>query len=83
MLAVADINVVPIPGLGQDHVGGGHSVPGVYHDPGIETQHPRHLLLCKSYQWWCWGGGGGPCDFSVRPSPFGIDFGTSDSGLTI
>ena len=36
-----------------------------------------------------WGGGvGGPCDFSVSPSPFGLDFGTldfgtSDSGLTI
>ena len=26
---------------------------------------------------------GGPCDFSVSPSPFGPDFGTSDSGLTI
>ena len=30
---------------------------------------------------------GGPCDFSVSPSPFGLDFetldfGTSDSGLT-
>ena len=36
--------------------------------------------------WWWWGGG--PCDFSVSPSPFGLDFGTldfgtSDSGLTI
>ena len=39
------------------------------------------------------GWGGGPCDFSVSPSPFGLDFGTldfgtldfgtSDSGLTI
>ena len=34
------------------------------------------------------GVGGGPCDFSVSPSPFGLDFGTldfvtSDSGLTI
>ena len=33
------------------------------------------------------GVGGGPCDFSVSPSPFGLDFGTldfgtSDSGLT-
>ena len=32
--------------------------------------------------------GGGPCDFSVSPSPFGLDFGTldfvtSDSGLII
>ena len=31
---------------------------------------------------------GGPCDFSVSPSPFGLDFGTldfgtSDSGMTI
>ena len=24
-----------------------------------------------------------PCDFSVSQSPFGLDFGTSDSGLTI
>ena len=42
--------------------------------------------MLKSYGvgWW---GGGGPCDFSVSPSPFGLDFGTldfgtSDSGLT-
>ena len=39
--------------------------------------------MLKSY-----GVGGGPCDFSVSPSPFGLDFGTlyfgtSDSGLTI
>ena len=28
-----------------------------------------------------WGGGvGGPCDFSVSPSPFGLDFGTLDYG---
>ena len=50
------------------------------------------LLLALFYQstpyclkvigWWG-GGGGGPCDFSVSPSPFGLDFGTSDSGLTI
>ena len=27
-----------------------------------------------------WGGWvGGPCDFSVSPSPFGLDFGTLDS----
>ena len=25
----------------------------------------------------------GPCDFSVSPSPFGFDFWTSESGLTI
>ena len=35
-----------------------------------------------------WGGGGGPCDYCVSPSPFDLDFGTldfgtSDSGLTI
>ena len=35
-----------------------------------------------------WGWVGGPCDFGVSPSPFGLDFGTldfgtSDSGLTI
>ena len=27
--------------------------------------------------------GGGQCDFSVGPSPFGLDFGTLDLGLTI
>ena len=44
----------------------------------------------KSYGvgWWGGGGGGGPCDFGVSPSPFDLDFGTldfgtSDSGLTI
>ena len=26
------------------------------------------------------GVGGGPCDFSVSPSPFGLDFGTLDFG---
>ena len=35
-----------------------------------------------------WGGAGGPCDYRVSPSPFGLDFGTldfgtSDLGLTI
>ena len=38
----------------------------------------------QAAMWW----GGGPCDFSVSPSPFGLnfgtlDFGTSDLGLTI
>ena len=37
--------------------------------------------MLKSYTMG-WGGGG-PCDFSVSPSPFGLDFGTSDLGLTI
>ena len=27
-------------------------------------------------------GGGGPCDFSVSPSPFGLDFGTLDFGTS-
>ena len=50
------------------------------------------LLLALFYQstpsclkvigWWG-GGGGGPWDFSVSPSPFGLDFGTLDLGLTI
>ena len=26
------------------------------------------------------GGGVGPCDFSVSPIPFGLDFGTLDFG---
>ena len=29
-----------------------------------------------------WGGVGGPCDFSVSPSPFGLDFGTLDFGTS-
>ena len=28
------------------------------------------------------GSVGGPCDFSVSPSPFGLDFGTSDFGTS-
>ena len=28
-------------------------------------------------------GGGGLCDYCVSPSPFGLDFGTLDLGLTI
>ena len=32
------------------------------------------------YPWWG-GGNRGPCDFSVSPSPFGLDFGTLDFGL--
>ena len=28
-----------------------------------------------------WVCGRGPCDFSVSPSPFGLDFGTLDFGL--
>ena len=41
--------------------------------------------MLKSYRV---GGGGGPCDYCVSPSPFDLDFatldfGTSDSGLTI
>ena len=49
------------------------------------------LLLALFYQstpsclkvigWW-WGGGGGPWDFSVSPSPFGLDFGTLDFGTS-
>ena len=31
--------------------------------------------MVKSY------GVGGPCDFSVSPSPFGLDFGTLDFGI--
>ena len=47
--------------------------------------------MLKSYGWVGWGGVGGvggPCDSSVSPSPYGLDFGTldfgtSDLGLTI
>ena len=31
----------------------------------------------QAAMWW----GGGPWDFSVSPSPFGLDFGTLDFGL--
>ena len=41
-----------------------------------------HVVMCSRP---C---GGGPCDYCVSPSPFGLDFGTlafgtSDLGLTI
>ena len=41
--------------------------------------------MLRSYRWWVVGG---PCDYCVSPSPFGLDFGTldfgtSDLGLTI
>ena len=32
----------------------------------------------QAAMWW----GGGPCDFSVSPSPFGLDFGTLDFGTS-
>ena len=37
--------------------------------------------MLKNY-WWGWsvGGVGGPCDYCVSPSPFGLDFGTADFG---
>ncbi len=43
-----------------------------------------HVVMCRRP---C-GGVGGPCDYCVSPSPFGLDFGTldlgtSDLGLTI
>ena len=34
--------------------------------------------MLKSYGW----DGGGPCDFGVSPSPFGLDFGTLDFGTS-
>ena len=37
----------------------------------------------KVRQWGGMGGVGVPCDFGVSTSPFGLDFGTLDSGLTI
>ena len=45
----------------------------------ISTFFTRALLhdLKLGGGWWWW------CDFSVSPSPFGLDFGTSDLGLTI
>ena len=63
-------------------------------DQGV---HSETALLLGLFDWstpsWIkvrgWGGvGGGLCDFSVSPSPFGLDFGTldfgtSDLGLTI
>ena len=46
----------------------------------IKTFLPEHSFMLKS---WGWGGwwGFGPCDFSVSPSPFGLDFGSLDFGL--
>ena len=47
---------------------------------------PSCLKVGGGLGWGC--GGGGPCDYCVIPSPFGLDFGTldfgtSDLGLTI
>ena len=36
--------------------------------------------MLKSYRWGGWVGG--PWDFIVIPSPFGLDFGTLDFGTT-
>ena len=36
-----------------------------------------HVVMCRRP----YGGVGGPCDFSVSPCPFGLDFGTLDFGL--
>ena len=47
--------------------------------------------MLKSYGWKCAGGhvvmcrrpcGGGPWDFIVSPSPFGLEFGTLDFGTS-
>ena len=44
---------------------------------------PVHSFMLKSWGVGWWGGGvGGPCDFSVSPRPFGLDFGTMDSGTS-
>ena len=46
-----------------------------------EVQEGQRKDLDLSYiNFWFFGG---PCDYCVSPSPFGLDFGTSDSGLTI
>ena len=39
--------------------------------------------MLKSYRVGWWGGGGGPCDYCVSPSPFDLDFGTLDSGTSV
>ena len=40
------------------------------------------ILFCGGGYTPCGGGYSHSCDFSVSPSPFGLDFGTSDLGLT-
>ena len=44
--------------------------------PGSAADWVQTSLRLKVMGWggWC----GGPCDFSVSPSPFGLDFGTLD-----
>ena len=61
---------------------GGHSEPLLL----LPLFYQSTPFCLKVIGWW--GGVGGPCDFSVSPSPFGLDFGnldfgTSDLGLTI
>jgi len=46
------------------------------YDP-LELFYQSTPSCLKVIGWW----GGGPCDFSVSPSPFGLDFGTLDFGL--
>ena len=37
--------------------------------------------LCLKVMGVWWGGVGGPCDFSVSPNPFRLDFGTLEFGI--
>ena len=60
---------------------GGHSEPVLFLE--LFYQSAPSCLKVRGGGWV-----GGPCDFSVSPSPFGLefgtlDFGTSDSGLKI
>ena len=56
---------------------GGHSEPLL-----LTALFYQSTPSCLKVMGWV-GGVGCPCDFSVSPSPFGLDFGTSDLGLTI
>ena len=51
---------------------GGHSEPLL-----LLALFYQSTLSCLKVMGW---GGGGPRDFSVSPSPFGLDFGTLDFG---
>ena len=65
---------------------GGHSEPLLLLE--LFYQSAPSCLKVRGGVGWVGGWGGGPCDFSVSPSPFSLDFGTldfrtSDLGLTI
>ena len=70
---VLDLAVNLVNFFGWMNQEGGHSEPLLLLAPFYQST-PSCLKVMG-------GGVGGPCDFSVSPSPFGLDIGTLDFGL--